>query len=88
MILVVFLFRLTLLVSSHLPQSSDRVRGAEQPSGQVHWDDAVEQGALPSGSGQHAAPRLQDQEHRGIPWSGHIRRCEHSTTFLLRRHHY
>lgn len=67
------------LVSSGLSWSSDQVRGAEQPPGQVHRDDAVEAGTLPSGPGQHAAPRLQDQEHRGVSRAGHLRRCEPST---------
>lgn len=56
--------------------SFDRVRGAEQPPRQVHRDDAVAEGALPSGPGQHAAPRLQAQEHGGVPWAGHLRRFE------------
>lgn len=52
------------------------MRRAEQPPGQVRGDDAVAEGALPSGPGQHAAPRLQDQEHRGVSRAGNLRRCE------------
>lgn len=63
--------------SSRLSRSSDWMRGAEQPSGQVHGDDAVAEGALPSGPGQHAAPRLQSEKHRGVSWAGHLCRYEH-----------
>lgn len=56
--------------------SSDRLWGAQQPSGQVHRDDAVAKGTLPTGSGQHDAARLQDQEHRCVSRPGHIRRWE------------
>lgn len=58
--LILFLLTNTFFFMS---RSSDRVRGAKQPSRQVYGDDAVGQGALPFGTGQHAAPRLQDKKH-------------------------
>lgn len=59
------------------------MRRTKQSAGQVHGDDAVAGGALPFGSGQHAAARLQDQEHGRVPRPGHLRRSETSTPSQL-----
>lgn len=70
-----FLFYFSEPTPFFLSRSPDRVRGAKQPSWQVYGDDAVGQGALPFGTGQHAAPRLQDKKHWLVSWAGHLCRC-------------